>query len=210
MASRRPNNQWVRHCVLWAYILCRPSWSPQAHHCCVSTKSQSAFLHLFLSPEQKEIITTSHTVRDTWRYHWIRCSSTKSPVEGSVMPQWNPLIQSLSFTLIDPLISEASYWAVLFMRPRMTVSREPDSAPFRAEIMSLKYKNIIMLPDWTESVPLHHHITSHLWRFFFFILIFCQGILYLLCPPFICKSDVSPLGVGPLCKDVNDGLFIHP
>ncbi len=41
-----------------------------------------------------------------------------------------------SLTFIDPLISEASYWLVLFISPRITVSREPDSAPFRAEIMS--------------------------------------------------------------------------
>lgn len=45
-------------------------------------------------------------------------------------------MQSVPLTLMEPLISEASYWAVLFISPRITVSREPDSAPFSAEIMS--------------------------------------------------------------------------
>lgn len=39
-------------------------------------------------------------------------------------------------TFMEPLSAEASYWVVLFISPRITVSREPDSAPFRAEIMS--------------------------------------------------------------------------
>lgn len=33
--------------------------------------------------------------------------------------------------------------------------------------------------------------------------------LYLLRLPLIRKSDISSLGIGALCEDVNDGLLIH-
>lgn len=39
--------------IFWTYTPCRPSWLSPAHHCCVSIKSQSVFLHLFPSPERE-------------------------------------------------------------------------------------------------------------------------------------------------------------
>lgn len=55
------------------------------------------------------------------------------------------MIKFRPFTLMDPLISEASYWDVLFISPRMTVSRLPDNAAFRAVIMSWKHNDTITL-----------------------------------------------------------------
>lgn len=42
------------------------------------------------------------------------------------------LVFSVTLTFMEALSSEASYWAVLFIRPKIRASREPDSAPFRA------------------------------------------------------------------------------
>lgn len=55
---------------------------------------------------------------------------------GQHFPLVKPYFPPSFFTWMDPLTTEASYWVVLFISPRITVSREPDSAPFRAEIMS--------------------------------------------------------------------------
>lgn len=97
---------------------------------------------------------------------------------------------------MDPLIAEASYWVVLFISPRITVSREPDSAPFRAEIMS-----------WKDNERHSQRPPPLVWSG-------CEGPgfnwpRYLLCLPFISKSNLPPLSVGPLGQDIDDGLLIH-
>lgn len=123
---------------LYTHSPCRPSWCLPSLQCCVSITSQSAFPHRSLNPERDVFIFLdfqSTVLQPKSRHRYIRW-----PGEGSIPLLLNLLFSSSSsFTLMDPLISEASYWVVLFISPRITVSREPDSAPFRAEIMSWKH-----------------------------------------------------------------------
>ena len=43
-----------------------------------------------------------------------------------------------TFTFMDAFSSEASYWAGVFNRPKITVSRWPDKADFSADASSFR------------------------------------------------------------------------
>lgn len=90
----------------------------------MNIKSQSVFPHLFLNPE-----------RDIFLIYTFNSHRYISHQKRAAFPFVKPFPRSF-VTLMDPLISEASYWVGLFISPSITFSREPDSAPFRAEIMS--------------------------------------------------------------------------
>lgn len=106
--------------LFWTHTLCRPSWSPSAHPCCVSTKSQSAFLHLFPNPGKD---TSLHyfffvhkTLSDTHTFHLdldaAKSNSVFWPVEGSVSLQYNPATQSAQFYLD----ASSDLWGVVLGR----------------------------------------------------------------------------------------------
>lgn len=102
--------------------LCKPSWSQRVLHCSWSRRSR------LRSPRRSPVPA------------WKTPNCVKHPTAALSYQSlfWNVqipgvyLVFSVTLTFMEALSSEASYWAVLFIKPKTRASREPDSAPFRA------------------------------------------------------------------------------
>lgn len=99
---------------------------------------------------------------------------------------------------MEALSSEASYWAVLFIRPSIRASRDPDSAPFRAMARSWADRHRFRsLRDMNHS----DRQTRVWWS--------PEEGENLLGLPLILEGDLSALLVAASGQDVRDGLLVH-
>lgn len=108
------------------HCLCKPSWSQLVLHCSWSRRSRlrsprRSPVPAWKNPKLHETSNSSSQLSE-----WVFSGTFRYPVSHVY------LLFSVTLTFMEALSSEASYWAVLFIRPKIRASREPDSAPFRA------------------------------------------------------------------------------
>lgn len=108
------------------HCLCKPSWSQLVLHCSWSRRSRlrsprRSPVPAWKNPKLREASNSSSQLSE-----WVFSGTFGYPVRHVY------LVFSVTLTFMEALSSEASYWAVLFIRPKIRASREPDSAPFRA------------------------------------------------------------------------------
>lgn len=116
------------------------------HELSIASRADDVNQRLFICSQTLQ--THRHYVSRSSRFHSHFIYTVKIQLK----------VINIPFTLMEALISEASYWAVLFMRPRMTVSREPDSAAFRAEIISWTWDKWVLLLKMDKATLIQKHI----------------------------------------------------